>query len=113
MKQPQTVYIPTKVEDELPKMQGYYKTVEEGSSYFDGNSWFEFYGSGKKCFPEHWLKPTEAFVFTSEELEQLLSDVFDSGKGIGIISYQPQGHTLDKELYDERKEEYIENILNK
>ena len=39
-----------------------------------------------------------------------IEKAFDEGKGVGIISYQPQGHTIDKELYNERKKHYISNL---
>lgn len=39
-----------------------------------------------------------------------IEKAFDEGKGVGIISYQPQWHTLDKELYNERKQDYISNL---
>jgi hypothetical protein len=43
----------------------------------------------------------EAFVFTSEELEKVLSDAFNAGN--------KRGYGYDSET----KEEYIENFLNK
>lgn len=39
-----------------------------------------------------------------------IEKAFDEGKGVGIISYQPKWHTLDKELYNERKQDYISNL---
>lgn len=39
-----------------------------------------------------------------------LEKAFDEGKSVGIMSYQPQGHTLDVELYNERKQNYISNL---
>lgn len=39
-----------------------------------------------------------------------IEKAFDEGKGVGIISYQPRWHTLDKELYNERKQDYISNL---
>ena len=54
-----------------------------------------------------------ALVDVLHQSTPLLSEIekaFDEGKSIGIISYQPQGHTLDKELYNERKQDYISNL---
>lgn len=55
-----------------------------------------------------------------DELEEILSKstplipeiekAFDEGKVVGIISYQPRWHILDKELYNERKQDYISNL---
>ncbi len=39
-----------------------------------------------------------------------IEKAFDEGKGVGIISYQPQWHTLDKKLYNDRKHDYISNL---
>lgn len=39
-----------------------------------------------------------------------IEKAFYEGKGVGIISYQPKGHTLDMELYNERKQDYISNL---
>lgn len=54
------------------------------------------------------------------ELKQILSQstllipeiekAFDEGKSVGIISYQAKGHTLDMELYNERKQDYTSNL---
>lgn len=46
----------------------------------------------------------------SSPLISEIEKAFDEGKSVGILSYQPQGHTLDKELYNERKQNYISNL---
>lgn len=74
---------------------------------------------------ETWSKHNEKVgEYDSEgaiisELRQLISEstplipeiekAFDEGKAVGIISYLPS-HSLNKELYNERKEHYINNL---
>lgn len=77
----QTVYIPTKIEDELPK-----ETCKVGiiiNENFDFAYWmkvlgiFDHHRSGlnhKQKDITHWLKPTEGRFFTEEELKQLLEE---------------------------------------
>lgn len=67
-------------------------------------------------------KTEERICYNSkiELLKQILSQstplipeiekAFDEGKGVGIISYNQMGHTIDKELYNERKQHYISNL---
>lgn len=77
----QTVYIPTKVEDELPDEScktGIIKNGEFDFAYWikDFNT-FDHHKSGvhhKQSEISHWLKPTEAYVFTPEEFEKMLQD---------------------------------------
>ena len=48
----------------------------------------------------HWLKPTEGYFFTTEELKQLLSDAFDKGR-----DYQRDFGVINS------KETFIENFF--
>jgi hypothetical protein len=116
----QTVYIPTKTEDDLPKKSckcGIIKKGEFDLSYFIKAPSYELFDHVKSGLSHtqseitHWLKPTEAFVFTPEELKQLLSDIFDAGiDWITDTSDFPMGNC--KKQFS-NKVEYIENILNK
>lgn len=73
----QTVYLPVKVEDELPEGSGFYKTEEEGTSFFQrgDQTWWNTDVHGKKRFPEHWLKPQEGYFFTPEQLNEYTANV--------------------------------------
>lgn len=77
----QTVYIPTKVED-ICNPDVVLATI--------GNT-------------DIFMHEKEAYVFTPEELKQLLSDAFDAGHRICKGGF----------LYIPSKREYIENLLNK
>jgi len=72
-----TVYVPIMVENELPTETGYYKTLEEGTSFFQkgDNTWWDNDTNAKKRFPKHWLKQQQAFVFIEEQLNELLTTV--------------------------------------
>jgi hypothetical protein len=85
----QTVFLLAKIEDELPKEKGEYlvcsmnlttKNESIDSLRFNGNKFIDI-SNWKHLY---WLKPTEAHVFTSEELKQLLEDytnrIVDNGK---------------------------------
>ena len=78
----QTIYIPTKVEDELPESVGWYDVLERtlkmdaDRMYFDGTDFIN-----KKPFTiTHWIKETESHVFTTEELKEQLSNSFQCGR---------------------------------
>jgi len=121
----QTVYIPTKVEDELPELDKSVFTLntmikgrvkfppEDNGENISINcrkttipngceSWYDENNFGTMYSKVHtWLKPTEAYIFTQEELKQVLSDAFDAGN--------KRGYGYDSDT----REEYIENFLNK
>lgn len=63
----QTVYLPVKVEDELPKPSKYLVIKEKGDKDF-------VYTPFSKDIT-HWLKPQEAFVFTPEQLNEYTQSV--------------------------------------
>lgn len=117
----QTIYIPTRVEDELPEKEGHYRiegAMESAYWHNEGKHW-----NRKDSFnqPTHWLKPTEAFVFTPDELKQLLSDAFDKGEESNT-SNGCSANLTDKLCYCKNssqccyktyttKEEYIETFF--
>ena len=85
MKNKQIVHIPVKVEDELPKENCKVGIIINGEfdfAYFiryndQKNFIFDHHKSGlhhKQKDITHWLKPTDVFVFSPEELKQLLED---------------------------------------
>jgi hypothetical protein len=62
------VYIPIEVGDRLPEDSGIY--------YTDGKRGKDFYKKGNVGFDDDanfWLEPTEAYVFTPEELGEILT----------------------------------------
>jgi hypothetical protein len=75
--QKQTVFLPVNVKDELPEETGFYKTEEEGTSFFQrgDSTWWNNDTHFIKRFPEHWLKPQEGYFFTHEELNEYTQNV--------------------------------------
>ena len=71
----QIVYLPVKVEDEIPELDGYYRTQEEGTSYLHNGNWFNNHLLEKPRYPIHWLKEQESFVFTPEQLNEYTANV--------------------------------------
>lgn len=93
-----TVYIPTKVENELPELDKQvftlntmmpdrvqYPPKDDGENICINRRVSEIPNKCEKWYDENnfgflyskvhtWLKPTEAYVFTPEELKQLLED---------------------------------------
>lgn len=65
---------------------------------------------GRRLWVDSAIKNLKEVLSQSTPLIPEIEKAFDEGKGVGIISYQPQGHTLDKELYNERKQNYISNL---
>ncbi len=102
-KQLQTIYIPTKVEDSkfLPEINYVFITKNKDvfQDRFDKEQILEQLPQ-KMGFD--LLKPTEAYIFTPDELKQLLSDTFDKGR-----DYQRDFGVLNS------KEIYIEKLLKK
>lgn len=74
----QTVYLPVKVEDELPEIGEATFTFNEE---IDTCSFLAKDGSFKEWYqhfehkPTHWLKPQELFVFTKEQLNKYTQSV--------------------------------------
>lgn len=105
----QTVYIPTKVEDELPDT--YESQFELIANQHKNLGWFNKNVSREHMGATHWLKPTEAFVFTPEELKQVLSNAWNDGRnGTEFTGNFP---FTSNRYVNHSPEEYIENFLNK
>jgi len=115
-KQLQTVYIPIKVEDELPEREVI--AINDVNDTLVG--YLEQVGYSVKCESEetqllnvtHWLKSTQAYVFTPDELKQVLSDTFDAGQyeEWKDVSYDG-GENYETVKIVKNKEQYIENLL--
>jgi len=80
-KQLQIVYIPTKVEDELPENNTNIFCLDdngfETEVLFENGKFYVYYSNEERIEKDnvtHWLKPTEEYVFTPEELKQLLEE---------------------------------------
>ena len=56
------------------------------------------------------IKQLKQILSQSTPLIPEIEKAFDEGKGVGIISYQPRWHIFDRELYNERKQDYISNL---
>ena len=72
---PITVYISTKVEDELPNKEGYYFSNYENQ---EDLHWFDrYFGSGmvRHFIPKSWLKPQSKIVLSPEELKEILQEL--------------------------------------
>ncbi len=115
----QTVYIPIKTEDELPKNSckcGIIKKGEFDLSYFIKAPSYELFDhvrsglSHNQSEITHWLKPTEAYVFTPEELKQLLEEytnrivneiglVKTTSVELNAIDYQPFSTDEDEQVW--------------
>jgi len=109
-----TVYIPIKIEDELPKeldlvifiaqvpFNHQFKIFDDGSTTmeFVFKGWLEnekylIHGLGEELLEgkiTHWFKPKESFVFTPKELKQLLKDY--TNKIIENIELKERLHIL-------------------
>jgi hypothetical protein len=72
----QLVYIPVDVEKELPKQYSFtISTKNEQMKYGEIHKECGEYRCGSLSKEiTHWLKPTEAYVFTPEQLKQLLEE---------------------------------------
>lgn len=84
MIQKQTIYLPVKVEDELPLESckcGIIKNEEFDLSYFikaPSYNVFDHVKSGlyhKQTEITHWLKPQEGYFFTSKQLNEYTANV--------------------------------------
>jgi hypothetical protein len=110
----QTVYVPTKVDDDFPRKEvcgisdddetmlvGYIRNTEFSQTGYEISD-----DEQSLTSITHWLKPTEGYFFTPEELKQLLSDTFDAGNKSGLAGYSNISYHTQ---YD--KQQYIENLL--
>ena len=128
----QTVYIPTKVKDELPKITttsipedkwGVHEShscLEHGCKYGYKDCPVEI-GLTKQKYPCEFcgdefhpeMEKKEGYFFTPEELKQLLSDTFDASRKKHWIGGRNFGNDENMALDFDNAEEYIENFLNK
>jgi hypothetical protein len=90
----------------MNKLQTVYKLVKPSEDINTGIT-VKYIHSGRK-FPVSEIK---AYVFTSEELEQLLTNAFDAGcsRGYNLACCE----AVNSDCLTPTKEEYIENLLNK
>lgn len=63
-----------------------------------------------QSFLDGKIKQLKQILSQSTPLIPEIEKAFDEGKGVGIISYQPRWHIFDRELYNERKQDYISNL---
>jgi len=104
----QEVYVPVSIDTELPELgvdvlafnygdnwQSECKRIEMDFGKVEWvNSWHEEY----ICYPTHWLKKQEKYVFSEEELRALLNDIWQLS--------DKYGYTLISE-----RDECINNLL--
>jgi hypothetical protein len=117
MNKKETVYIPTKIEDELPKEKGYYSVCSinlttknesidnlrfNGIKFIDMPNWEHIY----------WLKPTKEYSFTEEELKQLLFDYTDRIVENAQTQCDEGGETgfVNKESITEQLSKYLKEL---
>ena len=122
--QKQTVYVPVKVEDELPEIG---ESVFTSDEEIDTCSFLAKDGKFKEWYqhfehePTHWLKPHEGYFFTSVHFNQLLSDVIKdtlntAAENAYIDNNHQQGGCMDADDFEINKESIInqhKNILKK
>jgi len=122
-KQLQTVYIPTKAEiNNLPNNNVFciseeFNGIAAGKLDLNSKGIVACDTDTIGCtvnYISHWLKPTQAYVFTPEELKQLLSDTFDAGQyeEWKDVSYDG-GENYETVKIVKDKEQHIENLLKK
>ena len=71
----QTVYLPTKVEDEaIPEYTNAIVSCE-GNAHFNQVKYYASHFKEDFEMVTHWLKPQEAFVFTPEQLNEYTANV--------------------------------------
>ena len=74
----QKIYLPVKVEDELPEIgmcKFMFNEDNDFVSFLNKNGKFTEWFTTKNQQPTHWLKPQEAFVFSSEQLNEYTQNV--------------------------------------
>ena len=70
----------------------------------------KYSSSDNNDYYQEQIKSLKEIISQSTPLIPEIEKAFDAGKSVGIISYQPRWATLDKELYNERKQDYISNL---
>jgi hypothetical protein len=107
------VYVPTDVKIELPKNIKAVFTIEKrgnpilndriGTALFKPPNIFNS-DDEEANYPTHWLKPSEGYFLTKEELERVIRDAFDAARIKCVTNdYGTQGF--------ENKEQYIKQTL--
>ena len=113
--QKQPVYLPVSVDSELPELGNDVLAFNYGDEWqsecrrieIDGkikwiNSWDD---DLIECHPTNWLKKEDRFVFSEEDLRELLDKVADIT--VGYLSETPP----IQKILTEYKKEYINNLL--
>ncbi len=77
---PQNIHIEVRLTPETtPKKKGYYRTKEEGTSYWDGTCWYDHETGMVQRFPQTIIvEQKESFVFTKEELYEFVNKVMQA-----------------------------------
>jgi hypothetical protein len=112
---PATVYLPTSVDEKPPKNRFYCIAIDDKGNEFEAmyhdGSWFQFWDNGSTddvtSITTFWLKKVTTFIHTKEELEKLLSDVWDAAydfrlsksKEVRSIVGKNSKHFSDKETF--------------
>ena len=124
---PVTLYVPINVGDGLPESKEcsfiYWERDNTGKPMILSAAIFDFYNNGKfdvsddndedqsnprGAQPTHWLKEQERFIFTKEELENILGDAFDAGFKRGFD--QPNVLKPDGQIYPDSVE-HIQSLF--
>lgn len=102
---PKLIYIPIDANEELPTVNSIYHHVLKNSKYRPIETALYYNGVFSTNNVTHWLKPVEQYIFTPDELKELLEKTFDEcDKWKGYVTYS--------EL-EEKKQTYINSILEK
>jgi len=118
MKQLKTVYIPTKVSEELPELldgnmadhvfaidKSGYKFIAKSISTDGGLKDEHDYPS----YAQEWFKPTKIYVFTPEELKQLLEKYTDKIiRNVKLNKPDRYGRTTSETYYGEDGDVYVD-----
>lgn len=97
-----TIYVPVRVEDELPKHNGTVLIIKNEQFFL--TTYDEGIGFGISGGERKWLKPTEAYVHTPEELLELkkkwCSEAFEAG----------ERHIKEQVVSFPNKQTYVNNL---
>lgn len=120
----QTVYLPVKVEDELPSENESSKVAilhkERGFDFaYYMHKWksFDHFKQGlsyKQSDITHWLKPQEAFVFTPEQLNEYTVNVIKQALETAAENAFISNHIPDEDddrVYKEVNKQSITNTF--
>ncbi len=125
--QPQTVYVPVSVEDELPNENILVKVIHfadgverVGDAILKEGKWIvnddwdfnDLYGYDYNEKPiRFWLKETkDVYILTKEEFQKIVGDAVTKGSNI-FIDVKNNSTLIEKEEeFEFRKEQYINSI---